>query len=374
MKTRLNPAIYATCALAVALLLAPPSFADVRSRHGTHGGSGQTTSPSRSNSRSGASTSRQRSNHGESGRTSEAQRRYGESHQARPQMAAPRSFPSRRPDSHPAQQRTWTRPGNDAQRPAYSNPFSQRRPAPSEIGQRWHGTDTGSQRHDDRSGWRTTPRTQQRSDGRRYSGHDPRRSTDAYGDRYRRYDSRYSGHRTREFEGRVRRLEHGTGGYRVWLDSDGDHSFWIPDARFLLFPLRIGLSVRFGAFWNSAGYYNVYDYGSYGGGYGGGYGGAYGTGTYGGGYGGAYGGGYRDGYGAGYRETSILQGYIDRFDDSNGSLVVRADSSGRYFTVLLRGDDPQFRYLQPGDWVTLSGIWTRGGYFEAYRIENLSQR
>ena len=40
----------------------------------------------------------------------------------------------------------------------------------------------------------------------------------------------------------------------------------------------------------------------------------------------------------------------------------------------MSGGDPQFRYLQPGDWVTLSGVWTRGGFFEAYRIDNLAQR
>jgi len=65
---------------------------------------------------------------------------------------------------------------------------------------------------------------------------------------------------------------------------------------------------------------------------------------------------------------------VDRFDYAAGTMVVRDDSSGRYATVLMRGDDPQFGYLQPGDWVSLSGVWTRSGYFEAYRIENLTQR
>ena len=140
MKTRLHPATYGTCALAVAALLASPSFADASSRQGTHGGHDKTVSPSRSSSRSGGSTSSQRSDHGGSGRSYEAPRHYGESHQERPQISAPRSLPPRLPDSRPApQQHSWTRPDNDAHRPAYSNPFQQRPSAPAETGQRWHG-------------------------------------------------------------------------------------------------------------------------------------------------------------------------------------------------------------------------------------------
>lgn len=382
MKTHIHPAIHGTCALAVAALLASPSFADARPRQGTHGGHDRTVSPSGSSSRSGSSTSGQRSDHGGSGRSYETQRHYGESHQERPQVSAPRSLPPRLPESRPApQQHAWSRPDDGAHRPTYSNPFQQRPSAPLGTGQRWHAPVTENPRQDDRNGWRTTPRTHQPSDSERYSGHDTRPETGTYGDRYRRYDgqygghdgrgssgrydSRYSGQRTQHFEGHVRRLEHGDGGYRVWLDH-GDHCFWIPEARFLLWPLRIGLSVNFGGFWNSAGFYNVYDYGPNFGSY---YGGSYYGSPY---YGGSYSSSPYDG--GAYNRSSILQGYIDRFDDANGTLVVRDDSSGRYATVLLRGDDPQFGYLQPGDWVTLSGAWTPGGYFEAYRIENLTQR
>jgi hypothetical protein len=180
----------------------------------------------------------------------------------------------------------------------------------------------------------------------------------------------------------VSRIEQADGGYRVWLDGGG-HCFWIPDYRWSIWPLHVGISVVFGGFWNPYGYYNIYDYGPYWGGYYPGYypgyyGGYYGSyypgydsGHYGGGYGGYYSGGYGGGYGR--YETSYLQGYVDRFDEYAGTFVVRDDRSGRYATVYVRGDDPQFRYLQVGDWVSLAGSW-RNDYFEAFRIDELAPR
>jgi hypothetical protein len=301
-------------------------------------------------------------------------------------------------------------------RSADRNPTQVRPTSPREIDSRGRSQVVERQRNDNSRAWQATSRTQQPGASGRVSGNIATRRAESDNDRgrnqegrlnglssgqnreqtwkqserqdgdrsrnqsrghdggssYQRYDDQYRGHRTQQFSGRVHRMEHGDGGYRVWLYGSS-HCFWVPEARFRLWPLHIGLTVSFGGFWNSAGYYNIYDYGPsyYGGGYyGGGY---YGGGYYGGGYyspsyyGGAY-------YGRSYNASSILQGYVDRFDYASGTMVVRDDSSGRYATVLIGGSDTQFGYLQPGDWVTLSGVWTRSGYFDAYRIDELVQR
>jgi hypothetical protein len=328
------------------------------------------------------------------------QRSKGSSYSERSRVSTPRSVQQRQPQVRGvAPQRSGSRPESELRGNAERNRSQLRstpsRPTARQSELRSRRQVDEPQRRDDRGSWRDAPRTQRPSDSGRYAGQSTRRSTSTYdggtrhqigqydtrssgGDRMavaERYDSRYAGRHTQQFDGHVQRLERGDGGYRVWLDR-GDHCFWVPDARFLLWPLRIGISVSFGGFWNPAGYYNVYDYGPtfrpyygrsyYGGSY---YGGAYGgSGYYGGGY---YGGGYDRGS---YDVSSFLQGYVERLDYASGTLVVRDDSSGRYATVLIRSRDAQFDYLQPGDWVTLAGVWTRDGYFEAYRIEDLAQR
>ena len=258
----------------------------------------------------------------------------------------------------------------------------------SDAGVREHGSGDRNGRQDVRDLGRPGSRSDGRAtdsgitrsrDGRTY---DTSRSQDREGakrwESQERFDRKYAGKRTQKFEGSVQRVEHRSGGYNVWLD--GGHCFFVPDYRWNIWPLRIGIFVTFGGFWNPLGFYNVYDYGygPYwgvygGGGYGGygGYGGGYG------GYSGGYSGGYNDGYRPypyrhyGYNATTYVQGYVDRFDEQDGSFVVRDDSSGRYISVYMRYDDPQYRDLRVGDWVTLSGVWTREGYFEGYRIHDV---
>src|SRR5439155_26194528 len=66
------------------------------------------------------------------------------------------------------------------------------------------------------------------------------------------YDSR--GRRSDFAEGRISRYQHERGGYRVWVDG-GRFPVWIPEARISLFPrLRVGLSLRFGGYYDPLGY------------------------------------------------------------------------------------------------------------------------
>lgn len=147
----------------------------------------------------------------------------------------------------------------------------------------------------------------------------------------------YDGRNRMVGEGRISRMNRERGGYRVWLDRGG-YSYWIPEARFSLFPLRVGLSIRFGGYWDPLGYYNVYDVGPMGG---------------------------------PFYTSGDLHGVVENVDYRRGTLVLRDDLSGSFVTVTLRGNDPRLGDLRPGDYVDLSGAWARGGYFEAYRLDNI---
>ncbi len=138
-------------------------------------------------------------------------------------------------------------------------------------------------------------------------------------------------------QGRISRINHERGGYRVWLDR-GRYSYWVPDARFRLWPLRVGLSIRFGGWWNPLGYYDVYDMGPLSG---------------------------------PFYTSGDLHGVVESVDYARGTVVLRDDLSGSFVTAVLRGGDPRLGDLRPGDYVDLSGAWTRGGYFDAYQLQNI---
>ena len=147
-------------------------------------------------------------------------------------------------------------------------------------------------------------------------------------------------------EGRINRMMHERGGYRVWLDR-GQYSYFVPEARFRLFPLRLGLSIRFGGFYDPLGYVNVYDIDPFD------YAPAYGSPV----------------YGAPAYSSGLLRGVVESVDYRRGTVVLNDDASGQFVTATMNGRDRRFEDLRPGDWVELSGDFGRGG-FEAYRVEN----
>jgi uncharacterized membrane protein len=155
------------------------------------------------------------------------------------------------------------------------------------------------------------------------------------------YDNR--GRRSEFLEGRISRYEHERGGYRIWVDG-GRFPVWIPEARIGLFPhLRVGLSLRFGGYYDPLGYLEAYDYYNDGYGYGGGYGGS------------AY-------------SSGLLRGVVETVDYRRGTLVLRDDVSGSFVTALIR--DRRLESLRPGDYAEISGDWTRAGVFEGLRLED----
>jgi len=152
------------------------------------------------------------------------------------------------------------------------------------------------------------------------------------------YDNR--GRRSDFVEGRVSRFVHERGGYRIWVDG-GRFPVWIPEARIGLFPhLRIGLSLRFGGYYDPLGYLEAYDY-------------------------------YNDGYygGNGGYTSGLLRGVVETVDYRRGTMVVRDDVSGSFVTTLIR--DRRLETLRPGDYVEVAGDWTRAGVFEGLRLEDV---
>ena len=180
-----------------------------------------------------------------------------------------------------------------------------------------------------------------------------RSQADSYRNNNRSYDRSQSyrsnrpqfdnrGRRSDFVEGRVSRFVHERGGYRIWVDG-GRFPVWIPEARIGLFPhLRVGLSLRFGGYYDPLGYLEAYDY--------------YNDGYYGGGYGGsAY-------------SSGLLRGVVETVDYRRGTLVLRDDVSGSFVTALIR--DRRLETLRPGDYAEISGDWTRAGVFEGLRLED----
>jgi hypothetical protein len=139
--------------------------------------------------------------------------------------------------------------------------------------------------------------------------------------------------RNESFQGRVSRVERGRGGYNVWVGGSR-YPFFIGLDRWSRFPIRVGLSVRLGGYWNPAGYYDVYDAGP-------------------------------------YATAGNLHGVVENIDYRRGTLVMRDDVSGSFVTVVMRGNDPRFGGLRQGDYIDLTGAWNRSGVFDAYNVADI---
>jgi len=194
-----------------------------------------------------------------------------------------------------------------------------------------------STRNDNRNDRTWDHRNDNRYDHRndnRYDRRNDRRNDNRYDHRGGSYDR---GHQPYYTHGRVSRLERYHGGYRVWIGG-GRYPFFVPEVRFRLFPIRVGLDIRIGGYYNPLGYYDYYEAGPY----------------------------------TGQVYTSgALRGIVESVDYRRGTLVLRDDLSGSFVTVLLTRGDRLMDDLRRGDYVDLTGAWTRSGVFEAYRVAGL---
>jgi hypothetical protein len=169
-------------------------------------------------------------------------------------------------------------------------------------------------------------------------------------DSNRRNDSN-RGYRDNErvtVQGRISSFTRERDGYRINVDRGGQ-SYWVPSSHLRGHNLSVGISIRLGGVFRGGLVY-VDDLGWLDGAYG------YNDGS-----------GYRDGY---------LRGVVDRVDYRRGILVLRDNATGRFVTVNMDRLDRRSRGadlsdLRRGDSVTLAGDWTRGGVFQAYRVESV---
>jgi hypothetical protein len=145
-----------------------------------------------------------------------------------------------------------------------------------------------------------------------------------------------------KIQGHISRFTRERDGYRVYLDRGG-YSYWVPSSRLGGRKLSVGINVNLG---------------------------------------GVFRGGiiYVDDFGWPDRETvvsqrHIVRGVVDRVDYRRGVLEVRDELSGHRVMVDMARVDRRGRVgvddLRRGDYVTVSGDWSRGGGFEAFRVDNV---
>jgi hypothetical protein len=331
MNSRKNLAAQVAGAMAIAALVGTSAFAETRHSDATERDHGQQSS----NDRSSRFERRDRSG---------SQTQTRERHDAN--NTAPQTFQRSETRNNGTWNRGETR-NNDTQRNETRNNGT------------WNRGETRSndtQRNESRNngtwnrGESRNNGSWNRNDSRNNGSYDNRSQADSYRNNrgydrsqsYRNnrpsYDSR--GRRSDFAEGRISRYQHERGGYRVWLDG-GRFPVWIPEARIGLFPhLRVGLSLRFGGYYDPLGYLEAYDY--------------YNDGYYGG----------NDAYSSG-----LLRGVVETVDYRRGTMVVRDDVSGSFVTTLIR--DRRLETLRPGDYVEVAGDWTRAGVFEGLRLEDV---
>jgi hypothetical protein len=149
------------------------------------------------------------------------------------------------------------------------------------------------------------------------------------------YDRAPVRNESRYYSGRVSRVERFGGGFRVWVGG-APYPFFVSAERWSRFPIRIGLNIRLGGYWDPIGYYNVYDVGPY-----------------------------------AYSTSGDVHGVVESVDYRRGTAVLRDDVSGSFITVLMRGNDPRLGDLRTGDYVDLSGAWNRSGVFDAFNVADL---
>ena len=205
-----------------------------------------------------------------------------------------------------------------------------------------------------------TRRNESRDNTRRFeSRSDNRRNDSRNSGRYRndggswRADSHVAPYRGQNYNsyGRVDRFERNRNGYRVWIGG-GLYPIFIPFAHWRLHPLRVGLFVRFGGYWDPLGFWSVYDYAPYYSNYG---------------YGSQYDSRYDNTYTSGQ-----IRGVVESVDLRRGTLVINDEISRQFVTVEMPRDR-RMDDVRAGDYVEFSGDWTRNGVFNANRLDRLDE-
>jgi hypothetical protein len=181
------------------------------------------------------------------------------------------------------------------------------------------------------------------NDSRNRSTYDNRDNRDNRSRDNRGYDNRGYDNRNRSSDnrqpyyanGRVSRVDRYGSGYRVWVGG-ARFPFFVPLAYYRGDRFRIGVSIQLGGYYNPLGYYDYYDPGYY--------------------------------DSRGYSGAD-LRGTVESVDYRRDTFVVRNDATGSFVTVA--SSDRRTDRLRAGDYVELSGDWSRSGLFQAYQVDVL---
>ncbi|HEX9981839.1 MAG TPA: hypothetical protein VGF69_01115 [Thermoanaerobaculia bacterium] len=147
------------------------------------------------------------------------------------------------------------------------------------------------------------------------------------------YDRNRGGHGSRQpyhTRGRVSRYDSWNGGYRVWVHG-APYPFFVPLSHWRRSPFRVGVVINIGGYYNPLGYYDYYDGPAV--------------------------------------TTAAMRGVVESVDYRRDTFVLRNEATGSFVTVRSRGGDRDLERVRPGDYVEIDGDWSRGGVFEAYRLE-----
>ncbi|MEO6486701.1 MAG: hypothetical protein ABIO78_02040 [Thermoanaerobaculia bacterium] len=250
--------------------------------------------------------------------------------------------------------RSESRRGNDSSSARRSEGRIERR---SETGSSGCRVEVGAQRSDrgnrgdrtwagraaDRSPARTEIHRRDRADNRRHDGNwrsdNRHRDGRSYGNRDRHHGNRGGsyGNRTPYYHhGRVSQVHRYGSGYRVWIGG-APYPYFIPAAYYHSGRFRVGLSIGLGGYYNPLGYYDYYDAARY---------------------------DTRRG-----DSDGVLRGVVESVDYRRDTFVIRNEATGSFVTVEMR--DRRRDDLRAGDYVEISGDWSRSGVFQAYDVDFL---
>jgi hypothetical protein len=171
------------------------------------------------------------------------------------------------------------------------------------------------------------------SDRNRGGSYDRNRGGSSDRNRGGSYDRNRGGYGSRQpyhTRGRVSRYESWNGGYRVWVHG-APYPFFVPLSYWRGSPFRVGVEINIGGYYNPLGYYDYYDGPAV--------------------------------------TTAAMRGVVESVDYRRDTFVLRNEATGSFVTVRSRGGDRDLERVRPGDYVEIDGDWSRGGVFEAYRLE-----
>ncbi len=199
-------------------------------------------------------------------------------------------------------------------------------------------TDRSVERRSSRDRLNDGSRDRSSRDSRKRGSYDRGRENNRSGrERTWRGDSRSSSHgRSSHYRqphysrGRVSRVHRYGHGYRVWIHGT-PYPYFIPLSHYHRDRFRVGLFINLGGYYNPRGYYDYYD----------------------------------------GRSSGAIRGIVESVDHRRDSFVIRNEATGSFVTVLARDRRLDVR---AGDYVEISGDWTRAGVFQAFDVDLLDDR